>query len=107
MIGLVLKEARLNKCLSQQKVADFVGVTKQTYLKWEGNYTQPKASIVYKLSQILDITCEEICSGKLYKRYSLEDFIYKSAKLSRESEILSLWKSIPDHEEFFSQLNRK
>ncbi|MBF4333402.1 XRE family transcriptional regulator, partial [Vibrio anguillarum] len=46
MIGDVLKEARIKINLSQSDMASKVGVTKQTYMKWENNITEPKASQV-------------------------------------------------------------
>lgn len=44
MIGSVLKEARALRNLCQPEVARLVGVTKQTYLKWENDTTEPKAT---------------------------------------------------------------
>jgi len=109
MIGSTLKDARTNTNLSQYDMADRLGVTKQTYMKWENDITEPKASQIVKLAEILGITEAEICKGKLNKRYSLEDFIYKLAEegTSRELQVLHMWKAIPNHEEFFNQLSPK
>ena len=52
MIGSVLKEARALKNLSQPEVARLVGVTKQTYLKWENDTTEPKATKISKLAKV-------------------------------------------------------
>ncbi|HHX8605150.1 TPA: helix-turn-helix transcriptional regulator, partial [Vibrio alginolyticus] len=68
MIGSVLKEARTLKNLSQPDIAKLVGVTKQTYLKWENDVTEPKATQVNKLAEVLGISANEICAGKLDKK---------------------------------------
>ncbi|HHG3261605.1 TPA: helix-turn-helix transcriptional regulator [Vibrio parahaemolyticus] len=65
MIGSVLKEVRTLKNLSQPDIAKLVGVTKQTYLKWENDVTEPKATQVNKLAEVLGISANEICAGKL------------------------------------------
>ena len=106
MIGSVLKQARDNTNSTQQEVANLIGVTKQTYLKWENNKTEPKASQIAKIAEALKITEGEICKGKLNKRYSLEDFIYQMAKhrISSELQILHIWECISDHETLFKNL---
>lgn len=109
MIGDVLKEARANTNLSQYDMADKLGVTKQTYMKWENGITEPKATQVNQLAKILKITEAEICRGKLNTRYSLEDFIYRlnSERPSPEMQILKLWETVEDHEKFFKSLKPK
>ncbi|WP_158147635.1 helix-turn-helix domain-containing protein [Vibrio cincinnatiensis] len=109
MIGDVLKEARANTNLSQYDMADKLGVTKQTYMKWENGITEPKATQVSQLAKILKITEAEICRGKLNTRYSLEDFIYRlnSERPSPEMQILKLWETVEDHEKFFKSLKPK
>jgi transcriptional regulator with XRE-family HTH domain len=46
MLNNVIKEARLERNLKQEDVAAYVGVTVQTYSKWENGKTEPKASQV-------------------------------------------------------------
>ena len=81
MIGSVLKEARTLKNLSQPDIAKLVGVTKQTYLKWENDVTEPKATQVNKLAEVLGISANEICAGKLDKKMSLNSFIINMSKV--------------------------
>lgn len=109
MIGATLKEARTKTNLSQYDMAEKLGVTKQTYMKWENDITEPKASQIVKLAEILGITEEEICKGKLNKKYSLERFIHKLAEeaIPRELQVLYMWESIPNHEEFFKSYSER
>lgn len=106
MIGETLKEARGKTKLSQYDMADMLKITKQTYMKWENGITEPKASQVSELARILSITEEEICKGKLNRRYSLEEFIYRLNKErpSPEMQVLKLWEMINDHDAFFRSL---
>lgn len=107
MIKDVLKDARTRKGLKQEEVASLIKVAKQTYLKWENGATEPKASQVAALAKVLGITPNEICVGKLTKRYSLENFIYEMMKhpVRSELETLKCWEHIPDHEAYFADLN--
>lgn len=106
MIGAVLKEARTLKKLSQPEVAKMVGVTKQTYLKWENDATEPKASQISKLAEALGVTADEICRGELKSKMTLDAFILNIAKLSPNSEVIALraWEQLPDHKAFIKSL---
>lgn len=103
MIGNVLREARETLGLNQEEVAKKIHVTKQTYLKWENNSTEPKASQIMNLSKTLKITPYEICSGIKNKRCDLEEFITQLAKINpkREIEVLKNWQNIDNHEKYF------
>ncbi|WP_144207734.1 helix-turn-helix transcriptional regulator [Shewanella donghaensis] len=107
MLKDVLKDARNRKGLKQEDVANSIKVAKQTYLKWENGTTEPKASQVMALSHVLDITPNEICSGRLNKRYSLEEFIYQlmTHQARGEMETLKAWEHVPDHEIYFQELS--
>ncbi|MFC1237444.1 helix-turn-helix transcriptional regulator [Vibrio sp. F74] len=106
MICDVLKDARSNINLSQTEVAESVGVTKQTYLKWENGATEPKASQVMKLAQVLKVTEGEICKGMLNKRLPIEKFIIELSKLGADNAIQTLrtWEQVPDHAEYLMSL---
>ncbi|CCN40444.1 helix-turn-helix domain-containing protein [Vibrio nigripulchritudo] len=109
VIGETLKTARGKTNLSQNDMADKLGITKQTYMKWENDLTEPKASQVVQLAEILGISVEEICKGKLNTRYNLENFILRlnDMRPSPEMQILKLWEMLSDHKEFFESLEPK
>lgn len=106
MIGNVLKEARSKINLSQPEVASLVGVTKQTYLKWENDVTEPKASQVVKLAEVLQVSEVEICTGKLNRKMGLDKFIIHLSRVSASSNLITLktWEQIPDHVHFLMSL---
>ncbi|NRA94281.1 MAG: helix-turn-helix transcriptional regulator, partial [Psychroserpens sp.] len=70
MLQDVLKETRLSLNLKQADVAEYVGITTQTYMKWENGKNEPKASHVKKLAEILNISEVEICRGELSNKIS-------------------------------------
>ncbi|WP_416308572.1 helix-turn-helix transcriptional regulator [Neptunicella sp. SCSIO 80796] len=60
----VIKDARLKQNLKQEDAAEAVGVTVQTYSKWENGKTEPKASQIVKIAKTLNISIKEICTGE-------------------------------------------
>lgn len=106
----VIKEARMNKNLKQEDVAAYVGVTVQTYSKWENNKTEPKASQVSKLSKVLKISEREICNGELSTHYNLELFMREISNIYRGTDnfnqLIATWNSC-DHNEFLENLKEQ
>ena len=55
-IGERLKTARKDKKLTQQQVADALGVAKSTYSGYESGFRKPDVLTVQKLAAILDVS---------------------------------------------------
>jgi len=55
-----LKAARLRKGLSQQEVADLVGVAKSTYSMWETGNREPNLMRIIALTKALDVSGDEL-----------------------------------------------
>lgn len=110
MLNNVIKEARIYRNIKQEDVAKYVNVTVQTYSKWENGKTEPKASQVKKLSQILKISEKEICNGKLSTHYELEMFMREISNIYRGTDgfnqLIATWNSC-DHSEFLSNLEKQ
>ncbi len=106
MIKDVLKAARANAGLTQEEIATKVKVAKQTYLKWENGDTEPKATQIKLLAENLKITADEICNGKLYQRYSLDDFIIEQRRGNATTDMITLrtWQHIKDHASYAHSL---
>lgn len=62
-MGEFLTELRLEKNLSQQELSDIVGITPQAISKWERGESIPDISILEQLSEIYNISINEIISG--------------------------------------------
>ncbi len=110
MLNNVIKEARLRRNIKQEDVAKFVGVTVQTYSKWENGKTEPKASQVSKLSAILKISEKEICNGKLSTYYELEVFMKEISNIYRGTDgfnqLIATYNSC-DHDEYIKNLKEQ
>lgn len=71
--GYRLSAARAAKGLTQQQVADAVGVTRQAVGYWENADRSLQADNIVKLAQALDITCDELLTGKKPQYFSAEE----------------------------------
>ena len=57
---ITLKAARINADLTQQEVADKLGVSKHTIFNWEGGITKPKKHVLMVLASIYNIDINEL-----------------------------------------------
>jgi transcriptional regulator with XRE-family HTH domain len=109
-VGNVIKAARLKKSIKQSTVAKEVGVTVQTYIKWENDETEPKASQVAKLGAILGISNNSICLGLADSKMELTGFIrYFSKVVSHANDFevgLTIWENIQNDYDFINKLRK-
>ena len=62
--GQRLSRIRKEKGFTQNEIADKVGVTSQAVSKWENDLASPDIDILLKLSEIFDISIDELL-GKM------------------------------------------
>lgn len=71
--------------LSQEKLAEKVGVTRQTVSKWETNQSVPDFDKILPLCEVLEITTEELIKGeKENKNEQLEEIKQENEKAKKE-----------------------
>ena len=58
-IGEKIKELRIEKGLSQQKLANLIGVSQKAVDYWERNINEPKASYIISLVKIFNTSFDE------------------------------------------------
>lgn len=63
--GEKLKECRVNTGLSQEKVAEILGVSKQAVSKWESGQTAPSTDNLVALSNIYNVSLDELVGNKV------------------------------------------
>ncbi|EGI17663.1 putative helix-turn-helix-containing protein [Escherichia coli M605] len=112
MLKDVLRLNREKLKLKQSDIADYVGVTTQTYMKWENGKNEPKASHIKKLSEILNVTANEICQGQIYDtHYEAIDFMKKVASLQKFIDEVSftslLYNHIKEKKLFIAELEKE
>ncbi|EPP7507177.1 helix-turn-helix transcriptional regulator [Vibrio cholerae] len=112
MLKDVLKEMRERKQLKQSEVAEHVGVTAQTYMKWENGKNEPKASDIKKLAEILCVSESEICRGKKFDSDISEiQFMKRTASIMKELDEVTftsiLFEFIADKKGFMDKLEKE
>ncbi|MEI5995097.1 helix-turn-helix transcriptional regulator [Candidatus Enterococcus mansonii] len=65
-IGVLLKECRERKNLTQQQLADQFHVTRQTVSRWENEQSYPNIDTLVELSFFFDFSLDEILKGDKY-----------------------------------------
>lgn len=63
-LGEKLKSCRTKKKLSQEKVAELVGVSRRAVTKWENNQTVPNSNNLITLASIYGISLDELVTEK-------------------------------------------
>lgn len=67
-IGRFIAECRKRKNLTQEQLADRLGITDRAISKWERGLNLPDASLMLELCNILDITVNELLAGEIIKK---------------------------------------
>ena len=63
-IGTFLKKLRKEKNMTQEQLAEQLGVTNRTISRWETGKGYPEATIMQALSELLGISVDELLSGE-------------------------------------------
>lgn len=61
--GEKLKSYRVRKGLSQEKVAEFLGVSRQAVTKWESDQSMPASGNLLALSSLYGVSLDELADG--------------------------------------------
>lgn len=57
-IGEIIKNLRLEKNISQQKLASEIGVSQKAVDYWERGVNEPKASYIVLLADFFGVSCD-------------------------------------------------
>lgn len=66
-LGEVLKEHRTRCAMTQEFVAEAMGVSRQAVSKWENGTADPSTSNLLKLAQLYGVTAEELIRSVQYE----------------------------------------
>ena len=84
-IGTKLKEARVASGLTQDQVAEVLLVTRQTISNWENEKSYPDIVSIVKLSDLYDVSLDELLKGDIKMLEHLEestDIVKSNRKLA-------------------------
>lgn len=96
-LGDKIKEERIKKKISQQQLGKELNVTQQAIGKWEKNLSEPDTTALIKLSEIFNITVDNILG---VKTITPSPSLVSSLNLSltpEECEILETYRKLPPH----------
>lgn len=104
-----LIELRKSKGWSQEELGEQLGVTRQTVSKWELGLTTPEMEKIAMLSELFNITTDELIKGKApaeapdtsaFSEYKIPDgtevvFVEKKRKFGFEYKSERTWRGVP------------
>lgn len=77
-IGKFIQERRKEKKITQSKLAERLNVTDRAISKWENGNCLPDVSNIHELCKILDITINDLFSGKIVDMKDNEKVLEKN-----------------------------
>ncbi len=94
-IGRFIAEKRRAKNLTQEQLAELLGVSNKTISKWETGKSMPDYSIVELLCKELNITISELLAGKekesegipIYTEEQVALLLYKTQQMENKNRI--------------------
>ena len=93
-LGDRIKEHRQKSGMSQEKVAEFVGVSRQAVTKWEANQTAPSTENLFKLAEIFGIKVDDLLESENNEKQSTAEEIYYLYKLEEEKKAAARRKKV-------------
>lgn len=93
-LGERIKECRQQANLSQEKVAELVGVSRQAVTKWEANQSAPSTENLFKLAEIFGTSVDLLLtSGEVKEKSIAEQVIelYKAEEQKKKDEKRRMW----------------
>ncbi|MDD3222277.1 MAG: XRE family transcriptional regulator [Clostridia bacterium] len=95
-IGKFIAKKRKNKNLTQEQLAEQLGVSNKTVSKWETGKCMPDYSVVTKLCDTLKITVSELMDGeedkdsiRVYDNEQILELLRRTQELEKQKNILS------------------
>lgn len=85
-LGERIKECRQNAGMSQEKVAELVGVSRQAVTKWEVNQSAPNTENLFKLAEIFGTTVDLLLESNEESKQSPAEQIYYLYKMEEEKK---------------------
>lgn len=79
-IGSTIKQLRLNKNITQDELAKFLGVSTPAISKWENNITYPDITLLSMIASYFNVSIDEIMSYRLDLTDNELDLIIKNCE---------------------------
>ena len=89
-LGEKIREQRKKHGLSQEKVAEFIGVSRQAVTKWEMNQSIPSTENLLKIAEIFGITVDMLISKEEEENSSAD--LCKTENIRKTDRLCMKWK---------------
>lgn len=86
-LGNIVRKSRKDKHLSQEALAERIGVCKRTIIDIENSTGNPKFEILWKLVRELDLPIYQIFYPEVLENLDLQEILAKEIKTCTESQI--------------------
>ena len=86
-LGERIKTCRQKVGMSQEKVAELVGVSRQAVTKWEANQSAPNTENLFKLAEIFGTTVDMLLEAEKETKQSPAEQIYYLYKMEEEKKV--------------------
>ena len=97
MDGKKIAVLRKERNLSQEKLANKLNVSRSTVAMWENNSNEPPISMLIKLTEILNVSFEEILSIKKENNTNILNENFLNAFLSNhELKVIEAYRNKPE-----------
>jgi len=83
-IGSKIKAARIEKKLTQEQVAELLGVSRQTISNWENEKSYPDIISVIKMSECYDVSLDYLLKGE-EKMKNYYDYLEESTNVVKSN----------------------
>ncbi len=95
-IGSYIAKKRREKNLTQEQLAEKIGVSNKTISKWENGKCMPDYSIIEQLCKELSVTISELMDGedaaedsvRVYDDDQILDLLHRTQELERQKGVL-------------------
>ena len=82
-IGEKIAEARKANNLTQEQLAELMGVTRQSISRWEQNLAYPEVEKILHLSDILNVSCDYLLKENETRKDGISGEIEKQSVVTR------------------------
>lgn len=96
-IGKFLAELRKERGLTQEKLAEKLGISNKTVSRWENGNYMPPVEMLMELSELYGVSINEILSGKRLERTEVE----KAAEENLRSALNDNTFTLEDRKRYF------
>jgi len=85
-LGNRIKENRQKTGMSQEKLAELVGVSRQAVTKWESGQSAPGTENLFRLAEIFGVKVDDLLETETSERHSTAEEIYYLYRMEAEKK---------------------